>query len=81
MSCNTSESHVKPRPLTPLPANWGGQKKTLYKRIVQPENWGESERERERERRRGGEGMGGERDDHKRCEEDGEIMLDVGMWG
>jgi hypothetical protein len=35
----------------------GGAKKTLYKRIVQPENWGESERERERERE-GGEGRG-----------------------
>jgi len=76
MSCNTSESHVKPRPLTPLPANWRGWKKPLYKRIVQPENWGEREREG-----RGGEGRVGERDDHKRCEEDGEIMLDVRMWG
>jgi len=56
MSCNTSESHVKPRPLTPLPANWRGWKKPLYKRIVQPENWGE----RERGEGRGGEG-GGER--------------------
>jgi hypothetical protein len=35
----------------------------------------ELERERERERERGGEG----RDDHhKRCEEDGEIMLEMG---
>ncbi len=36
-------------------------------------------RERERERGEGRGGDVGERDDHKRCEEDGEIMLDVGM--
>jgi hypothetical protein len=71
MSCNTSESHVKPRPLTPLPANWGGEKNTLQKDSAARELG------RERERARGGDG--GERDDHKRCEEDSEIMLDVGM--
>jgi len=74
MSCNTSESHVKPRPLNPLPANLGGKKTTLQKDSAARELG----RERARER---GEGRGwGERDDHKRCEEDGEIMLDVGMW-
>jgi hypothetical protein len=75
MSCNTSESHVKPRPLTPLPANWRGGKTTLQKDSAARELG----RERARERERGGEGWG-ERDDHKRCEEDGEIMLDMGMW-
>jgi len=49
MSCNTSESHVKPRPLTPLPAN--PQKDSAAREL---------ERERERERERGeGRGWGG----------------------
>jgi hypothetical protein len=50
MSCNTSESHIKPRPLTSLPANWGGD--TLQK--------DSAARDLGREREVGGEGRGGD---------------------
>jgi len=56
MSCNTSESHVKPRPLNPLPANLGGKKTTLQKDSAARELG------RERARERGGRGGDGGRE-------------------